>query len=238
MSKKKKNNVPAKPKRAASKSIPQKRKRTKAKLWLNKNGTVNRKKKTSKYLTQSGRLDKRRKLPKGVRSIGDLYEKFYPSKKSKKKSPSAKSTKAKSSKAKSGKPRKVEEWQFKNGKYKPSIAKYLTKDGKLNKRYKYPKGVRTAKDLWEYLQSGKIKPLEDERANCVQYKEPYWEVREKIDQAFFEYKAVYMGGIKISIREWFIYSYQYTNENKNILDSPPSLVYTICDYGIYKYLFI
>lgn len=231
MAKKKKQPSPkASPRRPQRKATPTpKKKKGKAKSktpWLNADGTPNKKyKKIAKYLTKSGKIRKNAKLPFKVKTAKALFDKLYPSGK------------------------KLPPWYTKKGTVRKEMLKWLTKKGQLRKGVKLPKGVKTIEQLWDWVQSGKVKGKEDAEEKglvvCTTlYHRPHWEVREYIEDNWFKgkkWRKVYMGGKLMTWKTWVLEHDDYWIENINYDDSPPSMTYSECYYKKrpkYRYIYV
>lgn len=181
--------------------------------WLNKDGSVNKRyKKIAKYLTKSGKIKNNAKLPfKKVKKVSTLFVKlYYPT---------------------------YPEWYTKDGKVRKAMQKYLTKKGELRKGVKLPKGVKTIKDLWVYVQSNKIKSIESKLLTCREVTEFYWIAEERISNTFTKYKKVFMEGKEVSLNYWMLHGHDHIQSMIN-LPNEYEVTYSICYYKKYKYLFI
>lgn len=218
MAKKKKQPSPkATPRRPQRPSIPSsKKKKGKSKSktpWLKADGTPNKRyKKIAKYLTKDGKIRKNAKLPFKVKTAKALFNKLYPPAK------------------------KLPPWYTKNGTVRKSMLKYLTKTGQLRKGVKLPKGIKTIQQLWDWVQSGKVKDKEqaekDGRLLCKTDLWFYWEAKEHIDDNFHKYRKVFMGGEQITYKTWQLNGDDYIDELRNSPDSPNdyTIYMTICKY--------
>lgn len=169
-----------------SKSIASKKSNAGKGLWLNSNGTLNRRLKISKYLTKDGRIRKNAKLPKQFKTARGLYNYLYPA--------------------------QLPEWYTKDGKVRAQMLKYLTKKGTLRKNVTLPDGVRTIKDLWDYVKSGTVKSQEDPRAKCFENVMYHWEFTKMVNRDFEKYRSVIMGNKKITRKDWDLYGDDYVME--------------------------
>lgn len=220
--------------------------------YLTSKGTVSRKAGLNPWLTKTGKLDKRKKLPKGVRGLNSLYtfqqkqlaEKQKRATKRKKVAAKAAPSRAtgkarKPTRAGKGTKEKVQKpWLNKDGTLNHTfeIAEWLTEDGKLDKRKKLPKGVKTIDQLFDYLRARKV-TAKSKWVQCEDFILPIWEFKKMLDATFDAYKKVHMGGKKISWNTWNAYGDDYIANQTNAKDSPPSIAYQICRDKLYKYLF-
>lgn len=193
------------------------------KPWLKKDGSVRQNLRIAQYLKSDGTIDRRRKLPKGARSVSSLWRTIYGESAVTGKKPVDKSSLP---------------WYNSKGEIKAEYLPYVTKAGTLRKRVKLPEGVKTIDDVRLYLESKKVRQPTDKRLVAETRTVPYWEVKEYIDQYFDTYYRVYMGGKRIGRNTWDLYGYDYVDGITNWSDSPPTASYTVAAMGKYKYLFV
>lgn len=141
-----------------------------------------------------------------------------------------------SSKSRIKKAKKLSPWLNKDGTVKKSMLPYLTKKGKRRKNKKFPKGIRSIKQLWIYLEAKKIKKPTDKRLECQDLTVVAWQFKDNLDDKFDEYFKVFMGGKQITYSTWELYGYDYVDSITNDADSPPTVLISICNYENYKVL--